>query len=758
MVGGISGLGSRLSTMRSQQMGRVGTTVQQKQKLEQVKTKAAVKTSFFSKTQKHSVKTTVDIDARIANIDAKMQAKGMDPPKMESRLGIFAKVVGKMIAKIPVGLANVVKGIGKLGAYTLQLATHTVGLIVTGPKALYAAYKAAPGQGWEAAKQSFSEDNAAIHKAFSGVRDSMENATKSFDNWYSEKLGLTEPGKEATTDGVDQMVSTVDEVAGYLGTNVLEKAGDVSKQAEDTSKWSTGDDGDAALFVGGATALASLGNAGHDIETAIGELKALKKELKAMQADPLSTPEDIAFKKQEVETKESEVKAQITSSGLELLSGVNTAINLVVGSDLTSMGATDAWGNVTDAAGFGLAAASKAIEATVETLQANNADKKVQRCNAFLSETATVDGDGNEVVATRGTQKVRDAVRAFKRNNQETRGVNRFSGIAKYAMSAASIVGGVLFIAAMATNPIGWAVGGVAIAVGIGTALYKGYKADVRASQTQALKDRQTQVTEHLTDGVKNLAGELGIQESSLPTGTDGKLKLGSSLRELESKIKDDLDDADLDLRSQALTLDRGVGGLPILQLKAGHPNPRLATRAVSEVSLALASVKTLQQDPNASPEDLAAAAQTLKSKLSTAKQILSPKLPRHTQQFDDLMAVCDRMTHSADTLGVTLDRQATLTDLKEVQSLRKQIGSAIMESEGASAMEGLIKALNNSNDEAGQEAAAVALKDVFKMEPKLFMTDTAGTPTHVSSEVHEKAKEVLAEKLSQFQASVSDK
>lgn len=592
------------------------------------------KATYFSQ------KSLVDMDSRIASIDQKMKGlsdKGVDnmqPKALKSKWSVFGKVVGDMFKRLPANLLGVLKSAVKLGTYLAEAATH----------ALVLPFSSAAARG-TGDISTLTDTHKGVHSFFSKMREGLDKAQNKFDKWYNEKVGVGD-GDTAKT-GADKMIGTMDVVSGYMGTNILKTRGDLS-ETQDPRSITTGGDGDKALQIGLVTNTAAVMG---DLENIGGKLDDVQKG-KDLQTKATQTGNQTekSFLTEQGQLIESQAKWGLADASRSLVSNLNGTTNLFVGSN-TPVVSNVAATNVTQAMGGGLSAVSNGIEATVETIQAVQADRKIDRCNNFLKATAEIEGN-QEVSASKGTSKVRDAVKLYKKNQTQTRNTSIFSAVAKYAMTAAAIAGVALFVAACASNPIGWAVGGAAIALGVGMAAYKGYKAARRADQTQGLQDRYQQVNTALNSKVTALAQKLGVDPAGF--SQDGKIQAGRAIEQLTQEIRAK------ELRAQVIEVD----------------DPELPQ---------------LQQD------------------LETAKELLS---------------------------------------------LRREISSALKQTDGGRAMDTLVKALNNPRDPDGQITAEIALREVFKMDPELFKNGPDGKRL-VSDEVAKMASDKLAEKLGMFHASV---
>ncbi|PIQ23794.1 hypothetical protein COW36_16850 [bacterium (Candidatus Blackallbacteria) CG17_big_fil_post_rev_8_21_14_2_50_48_46] len=591
------------------------------------------------KAQVITKKNVVDMDARIKSIDERMNnlgnkgIKGVEPKALKSKWSIFGKVIGDMFKSIPTALTGIVKGALKLTSYLAEAAVHVLVLPFS-----------ALGAHMTEDASVMTDAHKGVHKLFDKMRGGLDKAQEKFEKWYGNKVGIGD--QDTAKEGAEKIASTVDVVSGYMGTNILKSGGDMT-ETQDPNAITTGGDGDKALQVG------IINNA----NAVMGDLEKFGKQLKGIdegqqlinEGNRSVNPTEKEFLVEQGKMQKSQARWGLADASRSLVSNLNGTTNLLVGSNtpvVTNVTAT----NITQAMGGGFSALSNSVEATVETIQAVQADRKIGRCNQFLEKTAIIEGN-QEITASKNTEKVRDSVKLYKKNQTQTRNTTLFSAISKMAMTAAAIVGTVLFVAACASNPVGWAVGGAAIALGIGMAAYKGYKAARRADQTKGLEERRTQVSKAMVEQVNDLSAKLGVNTAEFKEA--GKLKLGQLTTHLEGKVQ---------------------------ELKN-------------------------QQPP---PENLA-------------------------ELIDQLDTV------------------------KELKSLRSDINSALKQTNGATAMDGLVKALNDRRDPDGQLAAEFALRDVFRMDPDLFKTNENGDRI-VSAKVADKADDKLREKLSMFHASVYSK
>lgn len=656
-----------------------------------IKSKATVKQKslgFLKGTvQKATVKSVTSVDDRIASIDQRMQnldskvGGGLTPPKMKSRLKIFGTVVKNLFKKIPTALTDLVKDVGKLLSFAVQAVAHTLWLI---PSTLVAAYQA-KGNPSVSFGQAMKKQHGAIQNFFSHgspkslsslkaeaqlrgekfqapvfSREGMDRIQDKFSAWYDKKVGITKPEDHGPEDevrvkaseaGAENLLGILDEVSGYEGANVLQHAGDLSTSQDNPDLLASGNQGDVALGVGALGALGSMGGNLSGIEEGLKDYNKGSKLIKQASTMP-DGPEKTALLDRANQLRRSGV-GKVLDSGFKLTADINTVTNLLAGSSMLS---NTSVGNFTDASGACFSAVSKSVEATVETVQAVQADRKIGRCNEFLKSTASIDTHGNEVIATKNVKKVRDSVMAYKKNNKQTRGLKIFGAASKFTMAAASIVGAALFIAAV-SNPIGWIVGGVGLGVGIGVAVYKGYKAGVRASQNKGLEARHEMVTQKMERMAKGLAKN-PLLNVTLPE-EGGSLRMSASIDLLKQTIHD-----------------------------------------------------KINADPPPNDKDLA-----------------------------KLQAMWVRV----DQLG-------------EMRAIRRDISSALKANNGGSAIDGLKKALNDPSDPEGQEAAAVALKEVFKMDPALFKTDPGTGRRLVGDQAAKIADKQLLTKFNLFHSSVYSK
>ncbi|PKL75635.1 MAG: hypothetical protein CVV27_14355 [Candidatus Melainabacteria bacterium HGW-Melainabacteria-1] len=475
-----------------------------------------------------------DVDAQLARMDQVLAKHGqtakLTPQNIGSKFKIFAKVLGNALLKLPTLLVSTVKNSLKLAVNSLQvLRVFTLPFRAMGMGAA---------------------DKFLADKVFGNINKGLEAGAKWLNDKYETKVGLKEkPENSHVGDAANTLgTSPVGMVADWKGTNVLTRSDGrldlttTSNPNPGQTNAATGNDGAGALHMGALFTATGSVDAVDQLSNAI-DMKVKGKELEARGQELLKKPElspqeraQGEFMVEQGKLMQREASGTYTQKTLNLEQNLMGATNLLFGSGYmnASVGAEAATAvtNITQM-GLGIfSVASNSVDCAIDSVQASRAKGRVKKCTEFLKATAQWGPDKtSRQVASQGVEEVRDSVKLYKKNQQQTRNLKIFTAVRSAALVVAGAVAFGLMAAAVA-NPVGLALAGVAAGVAIGVCLYKGYKGAVRQQQTAALEERkglaQNVINSKLADmGVDSLEkaqtklGELKQQGSGLKTQVD---------------------------------------------------------------------------------------------------------------------------------------------------------------------------------------------------------------------------------------------
>lgn len=89
---------------------------------------------------------------------------------------------------------------------------------------------------------------------------------------------------------------------------------------------------------------------------------------------------------------------------------------------------------------------------------------------------------------------------------------------------------------------------------------------------------------------------------------------------------------------------------------------------------------------------------------------------------------------------------------LRDLKSLKASVDKSLNQTDPAAAVETLVRVLNHSDSAEGREAAKIALRDVFQVNPEVLRHKPDGNP--VMPHVYQEACSILTEKMGIFYAS----
>lgn len=468
-------------------------------------------------------KRITDTDDMLARIDRKLEKLGVDNPekhqsfwkRASGRLATFGKTLAVSLVSLPKMIGTSALSLVKLTCNLPRLFTLPLRLVSSKPDEWMTGKLAGMNKKFDEAKQ-----------AVGGFFDGINAKIIRIDGLHGGK------GGDGPGDGVDMVsdgaMGIVNTQAGIYGTNVMDSHHfDINQNvnSDHTGPLTTLNDGDQALFRGAAPLVLNTGTVLHQMDDALNRLdegmSLVEASRQLKRGGNLTDEQQVGRKYVKAQGKEQidEARTAYARGGASLVQNYVGAVNMVAGSNLygakvfgdVATGVT----NVTQIAGFGLTAVTSTYDGVMDARAAHSGRKRKDRADNFLQNTARMDGK-RKLVESLDTSAVRDGVKLFRKNQNQSFFNKSLSSGRNFAVAAAAITLTVATTAAVAATPVGWAIMGAAAVGAIGFGLYKTYKTVRRQENIQRMGDRLQRVQTEIQktqNGPQNPQSATRLQE-----------------------------------------------------------------------------------------------------------------------------------------------------------------------------------------------------------------------------------------------------
>lgn len=454
-------------------------------------------------------KRITDTDNMLARIDRKLERLGIENP--EKHQSFWSRTSGKLASfakAVAVSLVNMPK---MVGSATLSLLKVSANLVVNLPRLFTVPLRLVSSKPdeWMAAKVStmnkgFDKAKSVVNEMFDGINSSIVRVNSLHRNgaMSEQTVGTLSDGASGVSDGALGIVNTQ---AGIYGTNIMDAHNfniNQNVNADHLGNFTTLNDGDQAMFRGSPGLVLNTGVVLGQMDDALTRARqghSLIEDARQLERGP-QTPEQrqgSEFIRGEGQDMIGEAGQTYARGGVGLVQNYVTAVNTVAGSNLygaqafgdIAVGVT----NVTQIAGFGLTAVTATYDGVMDARSAHSGRVRKNRADDFLQNTAEMRGN-RKTVESLDTSAVRDGVKLFRKNQNQSFWNKAMSSGRNFAIAAAAVTLAVATTVAAAATPVGWAIMGAAAVGAIGFGLYKVYKSVRREENIQRLGDRLQRV------------------------------------------------------------------------------------------------------------------------------------------------------------------------------------------------------------------------------------------------------------------------